>query len=102
MKASSWIIFTILFSFVFVVGSTFYQANLEHQELSLLVVEKRIEEGAMHCYWDGFCESSKVTLRTLIEKGYAKEEVNPITKMYYSLDSYVEKNGTEYIFHEKL
>lgn len=95
-KAS--IIFTICFSFIMIIALTVYKVNQEHLRRSFLVVEKRIVEGAKKCVWDGVCKEDEITLGTLITLGYAKEEVNPQTKMYYSHDSIIKKDGENYIF----
>jgi len=97
MSRFKMIIFTILISVGCIVGFSFYKIQKQHEAKILIVSEKRIEEAAQECYYDNVCEE-KVTLGELIHYGYSKEEVNPLTKMYYSKDSYVEKKGTKFQF----
>ena len=92
------IIFTICFSFIIIIALTIYKVNQEHLRRSFLDVEKRIIEGAKECVWNGACNENEITLGDLINLGYAKEEVNPETKMYYSHDSIIKKNGEDYVF----
>ena len=94
------VLMTLLLACILITVTTLYKVQKRHEERLVLVTEKRITEGATNCYWDDVCKDSYVTLGELIELGYAKEEVNPITKMYYSHNSYIEKDGNTYTFHE--
>jgi len=91
---------TILISLASVSIYTFYKVQKRHLDLSILVTERRITEAAKECVLNDRCKENKITLKKLIELGYAKEEVNPLTKMYYKLDSYVEKKENTYTFIE--
>ena len=51
--------------------------------------------------WDDICTEDKITLGELITLGYAKEEVNPQTKMYYTHNSYVLISENNYTFYEE-
>ena len=84
------IIGTIFLAIAMIGAYTFYQVYTRHMDLTVMVVEKRITEAANQCIWDEVCKTYPVTLGSLIEKNYLKEEVNPITKLYYSHDSYVD------------
>lgn len=94
------IFFTIAFSLILLIGLTIYKVNTEHMKRNFAVVEKRIIEGAQACVWNDDCTEGTITLGNLISLGYAKEEVNPKTKMYYSHNSYVEVKDNVYTFYE--
>lgn len=94
------IIFTIVIMIVFLMAGTVYKVEKEYQNRKVLVVEKRIIEAAINCINDDRCNTKEITLLSLIQKGYLKEEVNPITKMYYSNDSVVKKENGVYSFIE--
>ncbi len=95
------ILFTIFFSILLIVGLTIYKVYDTHIKRNFLVVEKRIIEGAKECVWDEICDTNKITLGELIILGYAKEEVNPQTKMYYNHNSYVLIHENTYTFFEE-
>lgn len=94
------IIFTILISLILLVGATFIDIYKTHKNRLILVSQKRITEACETCFLEEKCHSSKVTLQELIDLNYLKEEVNPLTKMYYSKESYVTKENDTYVFHE--
>lgn len=101
MKSFKIIFATFLLSVLLIVSFSILKVQKRHDEMVILVSEKKITEAAMNCYFDDQCLfDDKVTLGELIQKGYLKEEVNPITKMYYSHDSYVEKKENTYLFVE--
>ncbi len=100
MRDLKFVFATIFIALLVIVVSTFYKVKKQHEDRVVAVTEKRITEAAMKCNWDGICTEDLVTLGELIHLGYAKEEVNPITKMYYSHSSYIEIEGNTYIFHE--
>jgi len=80
---------TFILVIILLGGGTFYKVGKTHSDLSFEVINKRVSEGALQCVWDDKCENGKISFGELIEKGYAKEEVDPFTKMYYSHDSVV-------------
>lgn len=94
------ILVTFLLSVASISFYTFYKVQKNHLDLSILVTERRITEGAKQCVWDDVCKENQITLEELIRLGYAKEEVNPYTKMYYKKSSYVEKKENTYTFIE--
>ncbi len=98
MNNKTMILITILVIFFSICGATFWRVNVNHEQRMTLVVEKRIIEAAQACYNDDNCSSNKVTLGELIQKGYAKKEINPLTKTYYSLESYVIFENKNYTF----
>lgn len=90
---------TFFLTVLLVLGISFYNAYKEHEKRLILVSEKRIIEACQTCFLEDKCEGKIVTLKELIQLNYLKEEVNPITKMYYSQDSYVAKENNTYVFH---
>ena len=92
------LLFTFLVIVVLLIGMTIYKVSEIHLQRSFTVTEKRIIEGAQACVWSDVCKESRITLGTLINLGYVKEEVNPKTKMYYSHESYVEIKDNTYTF----
>ena len=94
------IILTFLISLILLVGVSFIDIYKIHEKRVVLVSQKRITEACETCFLEGKCNSSKVTLQELINLNYLKEEVNPLTKMYYSKESYVTKENDTYVFHE--
>ncbi len=95
------VILTILITLSAVGGYTFYKIAKRHNERIVTVTEKRILEQAEECVWEDNCKENRITLKELMEKGYLGKEVNPITKMYYDENSYIEKTENTYTFHEK-
>lgn len=100
MSNFKWLLTTFVLSVGLIIVVSFYKVQAAHKKTILLVSSKRIEEGARACFQEDKCFGSHVTLGELIHLGYAKEEVNPITKMYYSHASYVEKKENTYTFVE--
>ncbi len=94
----NFVIITIVLTLASVGFYSFYKINRRHNVRLMEVSTKKIVEKAKECVWDDVCTEDTITLGYLIEKGYLKEEVNPITKKYYSHESYVEKES--YTFHE--
>ncbi|HIR74504.1 TPA: hypothetical protein IAB95_03270 [Candidatus Ventrenecus avicola] len=95
------IIITTLLILILLVGGTLWKVRTDSLNRSITVVEKRITEGFQACQFDDVCQNDEITLGELISLGYAKEEVNPVTKLYYSHDSIVRKEENDYIFEEK-
>ena len=95
------ILFTIFFSLILIIGLTVYKVYDTHLKRNFSLFEKRINEGAKECVWDDICAEDKITLGELITLGYAKEEVNPQTKMYYTHNSYVLISENNYTFYEE-
>lgn len=92
------VIFTVLVILVLVVGSTIWKVRSESLNRSVTVVSKRITEGFQECQFDDVCKSDEITLGELIRLGYAEEEVNPLTKLYYSHNSMIRKDKESYVF----
>ena len=93
----------VLLTFIVVVFSliagTAYKVYQIHQKRSYMVVEKRIVEGAIACIHDSVCKDEDMSLGFLIDKGYAKDELNPQTKLYYSRDSLIKKENQTFVFY---
>lgn len=100
MRNTKFIIFTILFAILMISGYTVFKIQKRHLELSILVTERRILEGAEQCFYEDKCSGSTFSLEMLINLGYVKDEVNPVTKLYYNKKSYVEKKENTYTFIE--
>lgn len=69
-----------------------------HQDKLLLVKNKYLIETAKKCINENNCESNKVTLKELYALEYLDKESNPVTKEYYSEESYIELKNNEYVF----
>ena len=89
------IILTLFTILGMIIAPTIYKINKNHQEKLLLVVEKELLYQASLCYRNDDCKSV-VKLKDLYDKDYIKEKLtNPITKKYYSEDSYIDLNAQE-------
>ncbi len=98
MKNKTIILITILTVVISICIATSWKVNKRHLQREVEVVEKRIIEGAIDCYNKNDCTGNKITLKNLINKGYAKKEINPKTKTYYDLNSYVIYENNKYDF----
>ena len=91
---------TLFISVFLIFGTSFYGVYKEHEKRLRLVSEKRITEACETCFLEGKCSQEKTTLEDLMTLNYLKEEVNPLTKLYYSHASYVLKENNTYVFYE--
>lgn len=98
MKEKVVVSVTVLGIIAALILGTIYKVYEIHMNRSYLVVEKRIVEGALSCVYDGKCEDSDITLGALISKGYASDEINPKTKLYYERDSVIKKVNDTFVF----
>ena len=74
---------------------TIYKIHQNHNDHLLLVVEKEFSYYAKQCYYRDECDLV-VTLKDLYDKGYIEEKLtNPINKMYYQEDSYINLDTNE-------
>jgi len=71
-----------------------------HNERLLYATTMKIREKALLCFHREECLETKITLRQLYDLGYLEEIAHPITKEYYSEDSYVLINGSKTQFIE--
>ena len=94
------IILTLITSLIFLLGVSFIDIYKLHEKRVILVSQKRITEACETCFLEEECSGEKVTLGELISLNYLKEEVNPLTKLYYSHDAYVIKENNEYFFYD--
>ena len=98
MKQTRIVIATILIIALSLGIGTIWKVKNEHDKRAYEVVEKRIVEGALECVYHDDCQMQTMTLGTLISKGYAKEEINPKTKLYYAKDSLIKKVNDTFVF----
>ena len=89
---------TIIIILSLIIGVTTYKVLDEHNAKLTLVEEKYIIETAKKCLNEKKCSGSKVTLQTLYNLEYLEMQANPVTKKYYSPESYVEVNEANYTF----
>lgn len=66
-----------------------------HEESLYLVTEKRIIEAATLCIKEEYCSGDIIYLKELYEYDYLSDEYDPVTKEYYSEESYVIYNEDE-------
>ena len=71
-----------------------------HEERLLEVTTKKIVEAAKKCYYHESCVENQITLAELYEKTDLKELTNPVTKMVYNPNSYVDVQNS-FMFVEK-
>ena len=69
-----------------------------HNTKLLEVTDKYIVEQAKNCVNEKKCLEDKITLQTLYDLGYLEKMANPVTKKYYSNESYVLKEENNYTF----
>ena len=74
-----------------------YEVNKSSIEKSYLVVENKIKEAGKKCFLEDKCEE-KFTLNDLIEKGYIKEAIDPITKEDIDKNKCLKYENNEIIF----
>jgi len=77
---------------------TILRISKTHQDRLIAVSEKRIIEAAQNCYAQDRCLEDIIYLKDLYEFGYLEKQYDPISKVYYSEESYVLKKEDTYIF----
>lgn len=100
MKFSTMLFLTVIISVLMVGTNVIYVMQKEHKEREILVSEKRIIEAAIECSNNMQCGDFPITIETLIDKGYLENVVNPLTKEYYSEQSFVYMENNEYFIEE--
>lgn len=96
---NKWIIFaTIIIIFGLIIGVTTYKVVDNHNDKLLLVKEKYIVETAKKCQIEKKCNNDTITLKELYDLKYLEKQINPVTKEYYSEESYVTLKNNEYVF----
>ena len=97
MKNSQIALLTILIILGIISFGTVLKVEKNHQEREKLVSEKKIIEAYITCERFDKCHN-KATLEQLINDGYLDKEINPETKTYYNLNSYVINDNGVYKF----
>ena len=74
------------------------KVNNRHNEKLIRVVESKIKQKALDCFYEEDC-SEEITLKELYDKKYLEKMANPISKEYYNNKSYVliQENIVEFI-----
>ena len=67
-----------------------------HYDSLYLVINKKVIEKANNCYNDKKCESKRIELKELIDKGYIEKIYDPISKELINLNSYVDLESNEF------
>ena len=75
---------------------TFINVKKDHEEKLIKVTENRIKE-AKKCFLENKCEGNSTTLQSLYNVGYLDEQVNPVTKKYYSSTSVIKYENKKII-----
>ena len=97
---NKWIItITLVIVIGLISGVTTYKVVTTYQSNLIKVEEKYLIEQAKACINEKKCTENKITLKTLYDFEYIDKEVNPVTKEYYSLDSYIEYKDGTYSFY---
>ncbi len=77
---------------------TMYKIIKTNRDKLYLVTEKRIVEAFIKCKRDRICINNSETLKFLEDNKYLEGEIDPITKEYYNLNSYVIYKEGKYEF----
>ncbi|MBE6155199.1 MAG: hypothetical protein E7164_00375 [Firmicutes bacterium] len=101
MNINKIVIYLTIISIVIIVGCpTFYKVIKENHRRLYLVTNKLIIEEAQRCYNQGVCKTNKVTLKMLYDEKYITEKViDPVTKIVYDENSYVEIKEKDSTFY---
>ncbi|MEG1892760.1 MAG: hypothetical protein RR189_02570 [Bacilli bacterium] len=91
------LLITLLTIVLLVTSVTTYKVIKTHNETLLIVSEKRIIEGAKKCWNEKKCEKNQVTLKELYALGYLEKEVNPVTKEFYSEESFIKEENYSFV-----
>lgn len=96
--------YKIIFSMLLIISlivlvPSFKKVNLEYKSNLYLVTESRITQKAFLCFKESKCSNTTVYLSELYLLGYLSDEFDPVTKEYYSEESYVilDDEKTEFI-----
>lgn len=97
-KMSKKIIIVTIYAIIgMVIGATIYKVYLYHNDNLKKVVEKEFLFYAKNCYNEDKC-SDVVYLKELYENKYLEDKLtDPLTKKYYSEESYVKVDTKEVV-----
>lgn len=77
---------------------TAYKVLKTHNEHLYEATYEKIINAAKKCYYESICLDEKTTLKTLYDKEYLERISNPVTKEFYSEESYVKRVGKDFEF----
>ena len=98
---NSYIVYITIIALVLIISiPTAYTVYKNHNDKLYEVVYNEIEYAAKKCYYDGICKDEKTKLKYLYDNKYLEKQSDPITKEYYSEDSYVLKDNKTFKFVE--
>lgn len=102
MNTNKIVIWVTILAIVIIVGCpTFYKVIKENHRKLYVVTNKLVIEAAERCYYAQKCDSN-VTLKELYDLNYLEEKViDPVTKIVYANDSYVQINEKDSTFFPK-
>lgn len=101
MNRNKTIIYITITAIVLIISiPTIYTIVKKYNDRLITVTHKRIEEAARECYLKNICLDDKITLKQLYDNKYLEKESNPITKEYYTEESYVERKDKTFNFIE--
>ncbi len=77
---------------------TVYKVIKDHNSHLYKSTYDKIINSAKNCYYEQICKEDKITLKILYENKYLETVSNPVTKEIYDENSYVKREGNEFIF----
>lgn len=81
---------TIFIILGMIILPTIYKVVKDHNDKLYLVSENEFYFQANRCFKSDICTDNKVTLKELYDNKYIEEELyNPVSKKYYSDESFV-------------
>ena len=83
------ILITVIVTIIMIIIPSGFIVIEKHNDESIKVIHKYIEEAALKCYKEDVCKDSNVTLKTLYDLKYISKVADPITKKYYNENDYV-------------
>ncbi|MBE6148857.1 MAG: hypothetical protein E7167_05175 [Firmicutes bacterium] len=103
MNTNKIVIYITIIAIIIIVGCpTFYKVIKENHRKLYVVTNKLVIEAAQRCYYEKQCESNKITLKELYEKKFLEENIiDPVTKIVYDENSYIEINEKDSTFFPK-
>ena len=83
-KSRKLLLFIFILVFIIVGIATTVKVYNKHLDRLYTVIEKRIEEQAKNCFLENICTGDETTIGFLTQKGYLKNEVDPVSKEYFN------------------